>query len=229
MENYEQQPFRDVAIIEDPEEPKCACLLVLDTSYSMEGEPIAQLNKGLKQFTIELNNDNLARKRVEVGIVTFGSTVSSEDFVSARDFRPPTLTANGATPMGEAVVRALDMLEARKAVYKQFGPYYRPWIFLITDGAPTDSDGNYWREAVRRVRDGEPPSGKSFLFFSVGVAGADYTYLQALSKRQPLELKGLKFGSLFTWLSASLRSVSRSRPEEEVDLPSPMDWGRIPT
>jgi len=56
-------------------EPRCACLLVLDTSGSMEGERIDALNEGLQTFQDALRQDELAAKRVEVGILTFGDTV----------------------------------------------------------------------------------------------------------------------------------------------------------
>ena len=50
--------------------------------------------------------------------------------------------------MGQAVHTAIDMLEARKQAYRANGiAYYRQWIFMITDGAPTDSG---WEAAAER-------------------------------------------------------------------------------
>ena len=67
-----QIPFIDVDFIDNPE-PRCPCVLIVDTSGSMGGEPIAALNSGIEQFARELNADNLAKKRIEVAIVSFGS------------------------------------------------------------------------------------------------------------------------------------------------------------
>jgi uncharacterized protein YegL len=118
--------------------------------------------------------------------------------------------------MGAAVEKAVEMVRERKGTYKLNGvQYYRPWIFLITDGAPTDSVVR----ASQLVRDGE--ASKAFMFFSVGVEGAHFDALRSLSVREPLKLKGLQFRELFQWLSASLSSVSRSKPADEVNLSNP--------
>lgn len=111
--------FDQLPIIEDPEEARCPCLLLLDVSSSMSGQRIEELNRGIKQFAVELGNDSLASKRVEIGIVTFGADVAiHSDFVSARDFRPEDLGTSGLTPMGHAILTGLDMLEERKAAYR---------------------------------------------------------------------------------------------------------------
>src|SRR5688572_22328956 len=127
--------FKSVEFAENPE-PRVPCVLIVDTSTSMQGPRISELNAGLQVYREELLADPLAAKRVEVAIVTFGGRVTRlVDFVTAAHFDPPKLQVIGGTPMGEAINVALDMIEERKNNYRENGiAYYRPWAFLITDG-----------------------------------------------------------------------------------------------
>lgn len=213
----------ETAEFADNPEPRCPCVLLLDVSGSMSGAPIDALNAGLQTFQEELLIDELAMKRVEVSIITFGHTVTVvEDFQSAESFYPTPLSPMGATPMGEAIRTAIDRIAYRKSNYRQNGiAYYRPWIFLITDGAPTDE----WQSASMAVQEGE--ANKNFAFFAIGVKDANFKTLTKISVREPLKLDGLKFQELFRWLSSSLRSVSQSTPGETVPLPSPSGWAEV--
>jgi uncharacterized protein YegL len=221
----DQIPFAPPDLVSNPE-PRCACVLLLDTSGSMTGRPIAELNEGLETFKRELMADGMATQRVEVALITFGPVQVVSDFETADMFQPPHLAAGGDTPMGSAIEQGLQLLEARKQTYKSAGiSYYRPWVFLITDGAPTDD----WQAAARMVRAGDNKNRKQFSFFAVGVEGAElYTLSQICSPdRPPLKLKGLSFRELFSWLSSSLGGVSRSQPGELVALPSPSGWAVV--
>jgi uncharacterized protein YegL len=214
----EQMPFGAIELASNPE-PRCPCVLLLDVSGSMTGPPITSLNAGLQAYKTDLTADSLASQRVEVAVVTFGGRVETVSaFSTAQDFQPPVLVAGGETPMGQAIETGIDMITQRKQLYKQQGlHYFRPWIFLITDGAPTDE----WRGAAGRVHQGEVA--KAFAFFSVGVEGANFDVLSQISTREPLKLEGLNFRKLFVWLSQSQRSVSHSRPglEDKVAFANP--------
>jgi uncharacterized protein YegL len=217
MSHDDQIPFEHPELVANPE-PRCACLLLLDTSGSMQGQPIAALNAGLVTLKDELMADAMAVQRVEIGVVSFGPVRVQSDFQSPDTWTPPHFQASGDTPMGAAIEQGLQMLDARKQVYRQSGiTYYRPWVFLITDGGPTDS----WRNAASLVHAGDNEERKSFSFFAVGVQGANMEILGQICRREPLKLEGLRFRDLFAWLSSSLGGVSRSTPGTNVPLTNP--------
>lgn len=217
----EQVAFGTDSFADNPE-PRCPCLLLLDTSGSMSGAPIAALNTGLVALKDDLATDTLAMKRVEVAVVSFGPVNINNTFHTAPNFFPPNLTAGGDTPMGSAIKQGVELIRQRKEEYKANGiSFYRPWIFLITDGGPTDE----WESAAAIVREGE--AAKSFAFFAVGVENARMDVLAKISVREPLKLQGLKFRELFQWLSNSMKSVSQSVPGSAVPVASPSGWAEV--
>ncbi|HOF90081.1 MAG TPA: VWA domain-containing protein, partial [Armatimonadota bacterium] len=174
-----------IEFAENPE-PRCPCILLLDVSKSMRGEPIEALNRGLAAFHDDLVRDPLAARRVEIAIITFGQEVKViQNFTAVDDFTPPTLKAAGLTPMGSAILKALDLLEMRKSVYKANGiAYYRPWVFMITDGKPKGEPETSVREAVRRVHEDEEQ--KRVAFFAVAVLDRQAWVVEA--RPHPLEI-----------------------------------------
>lgn len=222
--NYdEQQPFAAAEFAENPE-PRCPCILLLDTSASMQGDSINELNRGLQIFRNELYNDSLAMKRVEVAVVTFGPVRVMHQFTTVDEFQVPTLEASGNTPLGNAVERGLGLLKERKNVLRTNGiKLFRPWIFLMSDGEPTDN----WQHIPNVIRNGE--ENKSFSFFALGVHNANFEILRQISVREPMKLSGIRFREFFLWLSASLKNVSRSTPGDSVSIPDykPYGWSEV--
>ncbi len=196
-------------------DPRCACVLLLDTSGSMAGAAIEELNAGLRAFQKDIQEDSLAKRRLEIAIVTFGGVVRTvQDWVSAGLFQAPTLEPQGGTPMGQAVAQGVQMVRARKEEYKAAGiSYYQPWVFLITDGSPTDE----WRSAAEMVR--QETARRGLNFFAIGVNSADMETLKSFTDRT-LKLNGLSFRELFLWLSQSQKGISRSKTEEQTALPA---------
>jgi uncharacterized protein YegL len=225
--------LEELVEIGNPTQPHCATVLLLDTSGSMDGEKISRLNEALRAFKEETAADELARKRVDLAVVTFGGVVTTvQNFCSIDDFEPAPLTAGGGTPLGQAILKASDMIEERKQQYKAQGiDYYRPWMFLITDGAPTDmSRGDAsWTEVVKRVQEGE--ANKKFMFFAVVVEPADIETLAQIAppNRPPVKLVGKKFKEMFQWLSKSQAKVSSSKVGENVAIENPVaaGWGEV--
>jgi uncharacterized protein YegL len=208
----------------DNPDPRCPCVLLLDTSSSMSGDPINQLNEGLRVFQTDIHGDSLAQRRVEIAVITFGNggVQTKNDFVTAGNLQIQQLSSGGVTPMGEGIHRALDMLRTRKDQYQSAGiAYYRPWIFMITDGEPTDE----WQSAAQRVHDDE--NSKGLAFFAVGVDNANMQVLQQIAVRQPLMLKGHNFKAMFLWLSASQQRISHSKVGDQTALPPPTGWAVV--
>jgi uncharacterized protein YegL len=207
-------------------EQRSPCLLLLDTSGSMRGDPIQELNAGLKLFEEEVRKDPLAAVRCEIAIVSFGGSAKlAQDFVIAEDFAAPSLDAGGDTPLGAAIDLGLDLLRKRKDAYKENGVNYtRPWMFIVSDGAPTDAA---WESAAARLRSDE--QAKGVVVFPIGVQGAVLGVLRELSTlNAPLWLQGLKFKEFFVWLSASQHRVSAGKVGGQAQLPSSHAWSEAP-
>ncbi|OBY29899.1 von Willebrand factor A [Mycolicibacter kumamotonensis] len=206
--------------------------MLADVSGSMDGEPIAALERGFAAFTEYLHNEALASKRVEVAVVTFGTVATVlVPMQEARALQPVQFTAGGTTNLAAGINLALDIIEDRKHAYKVAGlQYYRPWILVLTDGKP-NLDG--FDAAVARLNAAETARGVTV--FAVGAGPrVNYQQLGRLSlQRSPAPLDGLKYEELFEWLSASLSNVSNSAEfghsdadlgGEGIPLPSVSGW-----
>ncbi|MEG0184590.1 MAG: VWA domain-containing protein, partial [Stenotrophomonas sp.] len=148
------------------------------------------------------------------------------DWCDAMDFAAPQLSANGTTPTGAAVELALQEIEDEKARFRQAGvAYTRPWLFLMSDGQPTDA----WEAVAEQCREAEQQN--KVAVFPIAVGNADMSVLGQFSRngeRGVKRLQGLQFKELFLWLSASMRVVSNSTPGGQVQLPATDSWSQVP-
>lgn len=222
MERPEIEPFEEDMFLNT--ERRCPVIILQDTSASMRGW-IHQVNAGLEDLKEDLSQDALASQRVEIAVVSFGPVQLVQDFVTVDQWLPPALTASGSTPMGEALLFAVEQLRLRKRAYREAGiPYYRPWIWLVTDGAPTDD----WRGALDTVHAERRRGGLEL--FTIGTDQADFGVLKEISDpRPPVRLRQAKYREMFVWLSQSLKPVSKADPGSQVDLGDPGSWGEVKT
>jgi len=203
------------------------CIVVLDTSGSMAGEPIRELNEGVRALHQALNEDTHALTHVSLCLITAGGSGAEVlmDWTDATQFQPVDMQAAGVTPLGAALILALDRVEQYKGECRAQGiQYTRPWLFFITDGSPTDSDTT-WAEAIRRCKEAEV--GKKAVIFPITVQNGDQQKISEVTSRQVVQMTGLNFKEFFVWLSGSLGSASRQAPGTDVQLPSINSWANV--
>lgn len=199
------------------------CVLVLDCSGSMRGEPIKQLNAGLSALEKELKEDIDASSRVQLLIIKACGKDEAEissDWIDAMNFTAPVMEAGGLTPLGKAMELALQKIEEQKCLYDSCGiTSKRPWIFLISDGEPTDYG---WEQAAEKCRVAQ--QNKKVVIHAVGTQGANLEKLAKFSVMSPKRLTGLKFTEFFLWLSRSVSCVSKAAPNTDALLQDIDAW-----
>jgi uncharacterized protein YegL len=180
--------------------------LVLDCSGSMTGEPIEACRQGVKALLADLRGDPQALETAYLSVITFDSTARQVcPLTELSVFTEPNLTASGSTALGEALKlleQCLDR-EVRKSTPTQKGDW-RPLIFLMTDGQPTDS----WEQAADRIKSRRVGN----LIACAAGPGANAEMLKkvtesvvALSSLQPDQLR-----AFFKWVSASIKTTSQN-------------------
>lgn len=207
-------------------EQKCLCVLLLDVSGSMAGDAIQELNKGLQDFQDEVMKDFVASQRLEVSIVTFGSSVKclqEPDLVG--NIQMPTLQASGTTKLVDGVRLGMELVENRKRWYKETGQtYYRSMMVLFTDGEP-DKDQDMLglsSEVSKAVEQ------KKFMFYGLGVKGYNHQRLsQICHNPPPMPLDGYKFSEFFKWLSQSIGMITKSKEGDILSLPPVSGWAQM--
>lgn len=121
--------------------------LLVDTSGSMIGQKIDTVNTALREMIAALSNVETPVAKIQVSIITFGTDVKViQPLTDVKNISFNSLTANGRTPMGQAINIVTDLIEDRSKVTSRD---YTPTIILISDGKPTDIP----REVINHLND----------------------------------------------------------------------------
>ena len=99
------------------------------------------MNQGVDDLYQAIIDDEIARNRVEVALLSFGTEARIErDFATVTAGSRTKMAAGGVTNMHLAIHQGCDLLEERKERYRLNGvPYFRPIMVLFSDGLPTGS------------------------------------------------------------------------------------------
>ena len=197
-----QLQIDDMELANNPNTRIPICI-ALNTSGSMDGKKIDELNRGVNIFLKTIFEDEITRYSADIAILTFGGTVEKVlDFGAVEDIKLPKFLARGGTPMGEAVLEALDMLEDRKKQYqKNAVTYWQPWLVLMTDGAATDGEHAIPNKvAMAAEKTCDLVKNKKLTLFSIIIEPGTPDELEKFcGKLAPLD--GVKFEEFFVWLS----------------------------
>lgn len=216
--------------------------LLLDTSYSMDGAPIESVRNGLEQFQQEVSSDPFARDIVKVGIITFSSDahLATSGLEPIDSFEPPQLSASGVTRLDLAFKVLLDSMDENviKAIKGGQKGDYKPVVFILTDGYPTDESGNesdkFWPSAKENVSNRPTGEIKPSVIVSVGCGpNVDDDNLKKISTGTAFKMgtSEAAFVALFQYLSQSI--TLSVQPGGNIDdpfanVPPSSDLVRIP-
>ncbi|MDR0566250.1 MAG: VWA domain-containing protein [Prevotellaceae bacterium] len=124
--------------------------LVLDTSGSMMGEPIAAVETGVQTLVSALRQDPYALETAYLSIITFDSSAKQVvPLTELTAFQVPSIQANGLTALGDALkllAKKIDS-EVAKTTAEVKGDW-KPLVFIMTDGGPTDD----WKKGLAELQ-----------------------------------------------------------------------------
>lgn len=206
------------ASIRSRQETHVACILLLDTSdsmnYPVSDPPINRLNEAMKVFKEEGCKDEVSKNTIDVAVVEFNSKVNVvSGFTPMAKLTVPQMRASGCTSMGEALVKAIEMAKERTRNYQLVGTdAWTPWIVMVTDGEPTDD-----MAAAKELLEEEKKKGKygHIRLWIIATKGANLKLCKELTNRVIL-LNDQDYREIFNWTRESLAIMSVSRPGEHV-------------
>lgn len=180
--------------------------LVLDCSGSMSGEPIQQVKNGVQMLVSALRQDPQALETAFLSVITFDSSAhESVPLTDLPSFQAPNIAATGTTAMGEALSLVADCAkrDVKKASPTQKADW-RPMVFLMTDGTPTDD----FQKGLARFK-----QEKWGAVVACGVDSADVSLLQQIAGEAVVTLSTADAKALeafFKWVTASISTSSKS-------------------
>jgi uncharacterized protein YegL len=173
--------------------------LVLDVSGSMSGEPIKAVKEGVAMLLNALRGEPYALETAYLSVITFESKAKQvsplTDLVS---FQEPQLNSGGTTALGAALELLSSRLDTEivKNTPQEKGDW-RPLVFLMTDGQPTDK----WQKGMDEVK-----KRKAKIIACAAGSGADINVLKQITENV-VQLKSTSANDIkkfFEWISASV-------------------------
>ena len=212
-------------------EPRPLPIFVLaDTSGSMRGEKINELNLALREMLNALNAADDIRGIFQLSVIAFGGEVKVLQPLADIDGLVLTeLSAVGNTPMGQAFEMVREMIEDRNVVSSRA---YTPTIILISDGLPTDCTEEMYRrknyydwEPLVDLHNGERSSKCQRMALGIG-EDADVDMLKSFIDNPEIPVIKTKDASgitkFFRWVTMSTVARMTSINPNEISVVAPI-------
>lgn len=212
-------------------EPRPLPIFVLaDTSGSMRGEKINELNLALREMLNTLNSADDIRGKFQLSVIAFGGDVKVlQPLADIEGLILTELSAAGNTPMGQAFEMVREMIEDRNVVSSRA---YTPTIVLISDGLPTDCTEEMYRrknyfdwEPLVDLHNGERSSKCQRMALGIG-EDADIDMLKSFIDNPEIPVIKTKDASgitkFFRWVTMSTVARMTSINPNEISVVAPM-------
>lgn len=212
-------------------EPRPLPIFVLaDTSGSMRGEKIDELNLALREMLNALNAADDIRGKFQLSVIAFGGDVKVlQPLADIEGLILTELSAAGNTPMGQAFEMVREMIEDRNVVSSRA---YTPTIVLISDGLPTDCTEEMYRrknyfdwEPLVDLHNGERSSKCQRMALGIG-EDADIDMLKSFIDNPEIPVIKTKDASgitkFFRWVTMSTVARMTSINPNEISVVAPM-------
>jgi uncharacterized protein YegL len=193
--------------------------LLIDTSYSMMGEPIEAVQNGLDSLVGALRKDPQALETAYLSVIEFNSNAKQlEELKELSEFQTPTLEVTGITAMGEALSLLVDCIN--REVINSNRRDWRPMVFLFTDGMANDNLKKGIK-ALKKVK---------MATFVACAAGHNANIDELLKITDTVvkldEIDSSSISAFFKWVSASIAMTSQKVEQGRQgdgfdDLPTP--------
>lgn len=194
---------------------------LVDVSESMVGEPINEVQNGMRTIIQELRVDPYALETAFVSIIAFaGKATSLSPLTELYKFYPPTFPIGGGTSLGVAMNYLMDNLDKsiQKTTLEVKGDW-KPIIFLFTDGNPTDDYTQAFKRWNNTYR-------KSCNLIAISIGDNVNTQMLGEITDNVLRLKDTdseSFNQFFKWVTASIKATSVSVTDysnDDIQLPA---------
>lgn len=249
--------LEDLVEFTDNPEPRCACVLLLDTSGSMGLGRVASeedlgeymgMEDGLPTYAIKEGAAlTVPIEELNEGIETFRDALNSDSLASLR-VETAIVTFDDSVQVVQdfATVDALKTPKLEASGETRTATAVNRALDMIEQRKMMyrEAGVSYYRPWVVMMTDGASTDSeqqmreaservhraeetKHLAFFGVGLEGADMDELNRIGPRDAVPLRGLAFREFFLWLSSSMTRVSASRVDDEIGLPDISGWAKL--